>query len=286
MNVCVLGASGFVGRHLVAKLRARGDTVTAASLRDPDAAAATAASCDAVVNLAGEPIAQRWSEDVKHAILASRTAVPQRFLEALSRIESRRPAAYVSASGVGYYGTSETETFVEANPPGADFLAQVCEAWERHALFARELGMRVGIVRTGIALGTDGGALAKMLPPFRMGLGGVVGTGRQWYSWIHVDDLTGIYLAVLDGGEGPFNAVAPNPVTNAEFTRALGTALHRPAAFPTPAFALKLVLGEAASVVMTGQRVLPQRAVSERGYAFAHPQLDGALHALLAKKTG
>lgn len=282
MKVCVLGASGFVGRHLAAKLAARGDAVVAASLRDPVAAAAIAAPCDAIVNLSGEPIAQRWSEAVKHAILYSRTEVPRRFLDALSRIEPRKAAVYVSASAIGYYGTSDTETFVEENPPGADFLAQVCDAWERQASAARDLGMRVAMVRTGLALGDDGGALAKMLPPFRLGLGGVVGSGRQWYSWIHVDDLAGIYATVLDGGDGPFNAVAPNPVTNAKFTHALGAALHRPTSLPAPIFALKLVLGEGASVVTTGQRVLPARIVAERAYAFAYPNLDGAFAALLA----
>jgi uncharacterized protein (TIGR01777 family) len=282
VKVCVLGAAGFVGRHLVAKLEARGDTVVAASLRNPAAAAALAADCDAIVNLAGEPVGQRWSEAAKHAILYSRTELPRQFLDALARIELRKPAAYVSASAIGYYGTSETATFVEENPPGADFLGQVCEAWERQASAARDLGMRVAIVRTGLALGNDGGALAKMLPPFRLGLGGIVGTGRQWYSWIHVDDLAGIYLALLDGGVGPFNAVAPNPVTNADFTHALGAALHRPTSLPTPIFALKLVLGEGASVVTTGQRVLPARIVAERELKFAYPQLDEALAALLS----
>ncbi len=282
MKVCVLGGSGFVGRHLVAKFEARGDAIVVASLRDPAAAAALAAGCDAIVNLAGEPIGQRWNEAVKHAILHSRTELPRKFLDALARVEPRKPATYVSASAIGYYGTSETETFVEENPPGADFLAQVCEAWERQASTARDLGMRVAIVRTGLALGNDGGALAKMLPPFRLGLGGVVGTGRQWYSWIHVDDLAGIYLTLLDGGDGPFNAVAPDPVTNAEFTHALGAALHRPTSLPAPIFALKLVLGEGASVVTTGQRVLPKRIVDERGFAFAHPQLEGAFAALFS----
>ncbi|MGB8520306.1 MAG: TIGR01777 family oxidoreductase [Candidatus Tumulicola sp.] len=281
MNVCILGASGFVGRHLESRLQARGDTVTAASLRDPVAAAAVAAECDAIVNLAGEPVAQRWSDASKRAMLYSRTDLPRRFLDALSRVEPRAPKTYVSASAIGYYGPSETETFVEENPPGADFLAQVCDAWERQAASARDLGMRAAMVRTGLALGNDGGALAKILPPFRLGLGGIVGTGRQWYSWIHVDDLSGIYLAVLDGGDGPYNAVAPNPVTNAEFTQALGAVLHRPTSLPAPVFALKLVLGEGASVVTTGQRVLPERIVAERGFAFAYPHLDAALENIL-----
>jgi uncharacterized protein (TIGR01777 family) len=282
VKVLVLGATGFIGRHLCRALERRNDTVVVGSLRDPPAAAAAAAACDAIVNLAGEPIAQRWNETVKHAILYSRTELPRRFLEALSRSNRGAPKAYVSASAIGYYGTSETETFVEDNPPGADFLAQVCEAWERQASVARDLGLRVTIVRTGLALGSDGGALAKMLPPFRLGLGGVIGTGRQWYSWIHVDDVIGIYLNALDGAEGPFNATSPNPVTNAEFTRSLGAVLHRPVVLPTPRFALGLMLGEGASVATTGQRVLPERITRERHYSFAFPALAGALENLLS----
>jgi len=282
VKILVLGASGFVGGHLRAALERRGDAVIAGSLRDPSQAAAEAATCDAIVNLAGEPIAQRWNETVKHALLYSRTELPQRFLEALGRLDRRTPATYVSASAIGYYGTSETETFVEENPPGSDFLAQVCEAWERQAMAARDLGLRVAVVRTGIALGRDGGALAKMLPPFRLGLGGVIGSGRQWCSWIHVDDAIGIYLSALDGGEGPFNATAPNPVTNAEFTRTLGVALHRPTILPTPQFALELLLGEGASMVTNGQRVLPKRITQERGYAFRFPMLHGALENVLS----
>ena len=276
----MLGASGFVGTHLTQALAKRGDTAIALSVRDPEAAAGPAAECDAIVNLSGEPIAQRWTEASKRAILESRTHAPQRFLDALARSD-KRPAAYVSASAVGYYGTSDTETFVEENPPGADYLAQVCEAWERGASAARDLGMRVAVVRAGLVLGRDGGALAKMLPPFRLGLGGVVGSGRQWYSWIHIADAIGIYLAALDAGEGAYNATAPNPVTNAEFTRALGTALHRPTALPVPPIALQLVLGEGAYVLTQGQRVLPRRTVESLGYAFAFTHVDAALRDLL-----
>lgn len=280
MRVFVAGASGFVGTHLVRALAGRGDAVVEGSLRDPAAAAVAAAPCDAIVNLSGEPIAQRWNESVTRAILDSRTETPRRFLEALSVLD-RAAAIYVSASAIGYYGTSETETFVEENPPGADFLAQACDAWERRARDARDLGMRVAMVRTGIALGNDGGALAKMLPVFRLGLGGRIGNGRQWYSWIHIDDLIGIYLAALDAGEGAFNATAPNPVTNAEFTRTLGRVLHRPVVFPAPPLALQLLLGEGAGVVTAGQRVLPERVTRERSYVFAFPRLDDALANLL-----
>lgn len=281
MKVCVLGASGFVGRHLTAALERRGDTVVPASMRDPAAAALAAAGCDAAINLAGEPLGQRWTAQVKQKILSSRTDQPRHFLDALAA-GTRRPAIYVSASAIGYYGTSETATFVEENPPGADFLAQVCEAWEREAFRARDLGMRTAVVRSGLALGADGGALAKILPPFRMGLGGIVGSGSQWYSWIHIEDLTGAYLSVLDAGDGPYNATAPNPVTNADFTHALGAALQRPTAVPAPPFALRLMLGEGASVVTEGQRVLPKRIVEERGYAFRFPALAAALDNLLS----
>src|SRR5579871_917451 len=221
VQILMLGASGFVGRHLSHRLKQRGDTVVEASLRDPEAAASVASGCDAIVNLAGEPIAQHWNDDVKRRIEQSRVDAPRRFLDALAQRE-RRCRAYVSASAVGYYGTSETETFVEESSAGEDFLARVCVGWEREACRASDLGMRVAIVRTGVALGADGGALQKMLPPFYLGLGGVIGSGRQWISWVHVADLVGIYLTALDGAEGPLNACAPNPVTNAQFTHALG----------------------------------------------------------------
>ncbi len=279
MKVCVLGGSGFIGTRVVAALRARGDEVTVASLRDPQEAARQAAACEAIVNLAGEPIAQRWNVFVKQRILHSRVEAPRLFLEALAERE-RRATAYVSASAIGYYGTSETETFVEESPPGNDFLARVCVGWEREAGRARDLRMRLAIVRTGVALGAGGGALAKILPPFRMGLGGIVGSGRQWLSWIHVDDLVGIYLQAIDAAEGPLNATAPNPVTNAELTRALGMALHRPTVLPAPTIALRVMLGEGAQILLTGQRVLPERT-QELGYRFSFERLEDALANLL-----
>jgi uncharacterized protein (TIGR01777 family) len=279
MKVLLLGGSGFIGRHLRKALAARGDEVMTASLRDPSAAASIAAACDAVVNLAGEPIAQRWNESVKQRIEASRVDAPRRLLDALAQCD-RRTAVYISASAIGYYGTSETETFVEESPPGDDFLARVCLAWEREASRASALGMRVALVRTGVALGSDGGALQKMLPPFRLGIGGVIGSGRQWLSWVHVDDVAGVYLMALDGAEGPLNACAPNPVTNAEFTKALGAALHRPAALPVPTIALHAILAEGASMLLDGQRVLPRRT-EELGYRFRFGALRDALANLL-----
>jgi uncharacterized protein (TIGR01777 family) len=280
MKVLILGASGFVGRHLAEILKLRGDEVVTGSLRDPEGAAATAADCDGVVNLAGEPIAQRWDAAVKQYIVTSRTDLPRRFLEELAKTE-HTTSVYVSASAIGYYGTSETATFSESSPPGDDFLARTCVAWEEEAMKATELGLRVAIVRTGLALGNGGGALAKMLPPFRLGLGGTIGNGKQWYSWIHIDDLVGIYASALDRGEGAYDGTAPEPVTNAVFTAALGKALRRPTLFPTPTFALRAMLGEGADVVLTGQRVLPTRTQSILQYSFAFSKIENAFTDLL-----
>ncbi len=279
MKILLLGASGFVGRHLSAALRARGEDVATASLRDPSAAADVAIACDAIVNLAGEPLGQRWNADVKRRIEASRVDAPRRFLDTLAE-RSSRSKTYVSASAIGYYGTSETETFVEESPPGNDFLARVCIGWEREARRASELGMRVALVRSGVALGIDGGALEKILPPFRLGAGGVIGSGRQWISWIHIADLVGIYVMALDGVEGPLNACAPNPVTNATLTKQIAASLNRPARLGVPTFALRAMLGEGAEILLRGQRVLPRRT-EQLGYRFQFAQFTDALANLL-----
>lgn len=278
MKVLILGASGFIGSRLAATLRTHGISVVTASLRNPEQAAQAAAGCDAVVNLAGEPIAQRWTARVKTAVRESRTTIPAKFLEALGRIAGR-PKHYISASAIGYYGNSLDQTFDEKSPAGKGFLAEICAAWEHEATRALELGMTLSIVRTGLVCGAGGGALAALLPIFRLGLGGPVGNGEQWYSWVHVDDVIGIYLHALDGVEGVLNAVAPEPVRNAEFTAALASAVHRPAIFPVPPFALRLMLGEGATVAVDGQRVLPARTI-ETGYAFRYPSLAPALAAI------
>lgn len=280
MRVCVSGASGLIGRHICRALRARGDEVVETSLRDPVAAARAASPCEAFVNLSGETLAQRWNDSVKREILASRVDAGRRFFDALGKHE-RRPRVYVSASAIGYYGTSESASFTETDPPGNDFLAHVCEQWEATANTGRTLGMRVACVRTGLVLARDGGALEKLLPLFKAGTGGRVGSGRQWYSWIHIDDAAAIYLLALDRIDGAINATAPNPLRNAEFTQTLARVLHRPSAFPAPPFMLKLMLGEGATIVLDGQRVLPARAQAE-GYRFAYPDLDGALTQLLS----
>jgi uncharacterized protein (TIGR01777 family) len=279
MRVTILGASGFIGTRLAAALEERGDTVVRTSLRDPVAAAVASAGSDVVVNLAGAGVSSRWTARQKRAIEETRIDLPRLYLEALRSVEGRA-RAYVSASAVGYYGTSRTGTFTETSPPGIDFLARVCTGWEAEARHAATLEMRVAIVRTGLVLGAEGGALAMLLPLFRAGLGGIAGDGKQWYSWIHIEDEVGIYLHAIDGADGVFNGTAPNPVTNREFTHTLGAAVHRPTLVPLPAFAAQLVLGEAATMVTAGQRVLPERTLAS-GYRFRHPELDEALRSIV-----
>jgi uncharacterized protein (TIGR01777 family) len=279
VRVAVAGASGFVGRHLCAALSARGDGVVPVSLRDARAAAASCGGVDAVVNLAGEPVAQRWTAAAKERIRSSRIDATHALIAGLRDLTTP-PRVYVSASAVGYYGTSETETFVEASPPGDDFLARVCAEWETAANGATSLGARVAIVRTGIALGRDGGALQRLLPIFKLGLGGPIAGGKQWYSWVHIDDLVGIYLLALDGGSGPYNATAPAPERNAAFSAALGRVLNRPAFLAVPAFALRVLFGDGADPIVTGQRAMPERAEAA-GYRFMYPTLDAALRAIV-----
>jgi uncharacterized protein (TIGR01777 family) len=280
MRVTILGATGFIGRHLSAALRARGDDVVEASVRDPAAAAAASAGSDVVVNLAGAPVAVRWTAASKAAMWTSRVDATRAYLAALAHLD-RRPQAYVAGSAIGYYGTSRTATFTESSPPGDDFLGRLCVAWEAEADRAADFGMRVAKLRTGLVLGLDGGVLGKLLPIFRLGAGGTIASGKQWSSWIHMDDEIGIALHAIDGVEGVLNASAPQPVTNAEFTRALGRAVHRPAVVPVPAFAAALMFGsEGAATITEGQRVLPERTLAT-GYVFRHPDLDEALRSLI-----
>lgn len=289
MRVTVTGASGRIGSHLVARLRERGDEVTVLSRSaqrgvrwDPESERAPAEALrgrDAVVHLAGEDVAQRWSAEVKRRIRSSRETGTRNLVAGLSALgEDERPGVLVSGSASGYYGPRGDEEVDEAAAAGTDFLAEVCVAWEREAQAADALGVRVALVRTGIVLDREGGALARMLTPFRLGVGGPVAGGRQWMPWIHRDDEVGILLAALDGERwrGPVNACAPHPVTNRDFGRALGRALNRPAVAPVPALAIRALYGEMAQIVTTGVRMVPRRA-TELGYAFAHPELDGAL---------
>ena len=279
MHAGVLGGTGFIGKHLIAALQERGDTVTLASLRDPAAAAEAVSGCDVIVNLSGEPVAQRWSGALKAKIESSRTTAVADFFGAM-RGRDGLPARYISASAVGYYGTSEVATFTEESPPGTDFLARVCIGWEREAQRAEDLGMNVAWIRTGLALGKDGGALEKILPPFRMGVGGKVASGKQWASWIHIDDVAGIFLMAIDGVNGALNATAPHPVTNAEFTKVLARLLHRPAFFSVPGAAIAAILGEGAYILTEGQRALPERTQSA-GYKFKYETVEPALAAIV-----
>jgi hypothetical protein len=274
MRIAVIGASGFIGRHLVEALRGRGDETVPLSLRDTEAAGRACEGADAVVNLAGEPVAQRWTDKAKERIRSSRVDDPRALIAILAQLQAP-PKAFISASAIGYYGTSETMTFTEASAPGSDFLAEVCIAWEAEAARAAAAGMRVAIVRTGLVLGADGGALARLLPIYRLGGGGHVASGNQWYSWIHVDDIVGIYLAALDGVSGVLNATAPHPLRNRDFSAALARAVKRPAFFPIPEFTMNLAFGEGAVVVTKGQRVLPERT-SAQGYTFRYPEIEAA----------
>jgi uncharacterized protein (TIGR01777 family) len=301
MKLTLTGATGLIGRRLVRALVERGDEVTVLSRdaeraretlevealtwdteRDPAPAAALDGR-DAVVHLAGENVAQRWSAGAKARLAESREAGTRNLVAGL-RAAGAAPGVLVSSSAVGYYGSRGDERLDESAPPGAGFLAGVCVAWEREADAATALGLRVVRMRTGVVLDSGGGALAKMLPPFRMGVGGPVAGGRQFLPWIHADDVVGFYLAALDGEHwsGAVNAAAPEPVTNRDFSRALGRVLRRPAVAPVPALAIKALYGEMAQIVTEGQRAVPIRAL-ELGYEFRHPELDEALRSALGR---
>jgi uncharacterized protein (TIGR01777 family) len=302
MRVTVTGATGRIGRSVVAVLQERGDEVTVLT-RDPararealgaveavawdpaqgPAPAEALSGRDAVVHLAGEDVGQRWTAEVKERIRESRETGTRNLVAGI-RAADPRPRALVSASASGYYGARGPEPVDESEGPGDDFLAQVVVAWEREAEAASELGLRVVRLRTGVVLDKHGGALEKMLPPFKAGVGGPVAGGRQYLPWIHRDDVVGLYVAALDGGDewrGAINASAPAPVTNKAFSKALGRVLHRPAVAPVPSAALKLLFGEMSIIVTTGVHMVPRRAL-ELGHRFRHPELDEALRSALA----
>jgi uncharacterized protein len=305
VKVAVTGATGTIGREVVRALRGRGDEVTALSRSrerarsalgdvdvvewaEPTAQPAPAEAfdgADGVVHLLGERIDQRWSEDAKRRIRESRELGTRNLVEGMRRAEAR-PAALVSQSAVGYYGPHGDEEVDESFPPATgDFLAEVVVEWEARAREAEELGVRVVTTRTGVMLSQSGGALAKMLPPFRLGVGGPVAGGRQYMPWVHIDDVVGAMLFCLDeqSVSGPVNVTAPDPATNAELSKTLGRALRRPAFFPVPALAVKLLYGEMAEIVTTGARVVPKRLV-EHGYGFKYTELESALRAALGSR--
>ncbi len=306
MKIAITGATGFVGSRLVVKLYDRGDDILILT-RNPDKARriypksiypkieiipyiATESGdwqkeisgCDAVINLAGEPISERWTGEAKRAIVASREIGTEKIVEAIA-LAPQKPKVLINSSAIGYYGTSETASFDENSPPGDDFLADVCKKWETAAQKVKDYGTRLVILRTGIVLG-NGGALGKMIPPFKLFAGGPIGSGRQWFSWIHRDDLINLIIYCLDrqGISGTFNATAPNPVRMKEFCQILGEVMNRPSWLPVPDFALEILLGEGAKIVLEGQEVLP-KATQAIGFDYRYPNLEAALQEIVPK---
>ncbi|MBD2243428.1 TIGR01777 family oxidoreductase [Nostoc sp. FACHB-888] len=306
MKVAITGATGFVGSLLVQRLHAQGHKIVVLTRKTafakkvfpseafpnveivantPNASGSwqsVIASCDGVVNLAGEPIGEgRWTPERKQEILNSRKLGTQKIVEAIANANPK-PTVLINASAIGYYGTSETATFDETSLSGNDFLAQVCQAWETEARKVKDAGVRLVILRFGIVLG-NGGALGKMIPPFKLFAGGPIGSGRQWFSWIHVDDLVSLILEALTKPEieGVYNATAPNPVRMADLSQALGQVMNRPSWLPVPGFAIEALLGDGAMVVLEGQQVLPKRTV-QTGFEYKHPNLQSALRQILA----
>jgi uncharacterized protein len=277
MKIAITGASGFVGRRLVSKLKVSGDELQLVSLRTAPREQ-DLAGCEAVIHLAGEPVAQRWTDEARERIRTSRVDATRSLVAALQKSP---PATLISASAVGYYGPRGDEILTEKAAPATDFLGKIAVDWEREALKAEAFGVRVVTLRIAMVLGRDGGALKKMLPPFRLGVGGRIGTGKQWLSWIHLEDLISIIeFALRTPISGPLNASAPSPVTNAEFTRELARAVHRPAILPVPLFALKLLFGEMAEILYASNRVIPEAAL-HAGFQFRFPEISAALQDLL-----
>jgi uncharacterized protein len=305
MKVGITGATGFVGSRLVERLHGEGHRVLvltrntafaqkvfpSQALGNLEIVAYTPtvsgswqdalATCDAVVNLAGEPIGEgRWTPERKQEILNSRQLSTQKIVEAIAKANPK-PKVLVNASAIGYYGTSETATFDETSPSGNDFLAQVCQAWEAEAQKVKDAGVRLVILRFGIVLGT-GGALGKMITPFKLFAGGPIGSGRQWFSWIHLDDLVNLILQALSQPErsGVYNATAPNPVRMSELSQTMGQVMNRPSWLPVPSFAIEALLGDGAMVVLEGQKVLPKRTMEE-GFEYQYASLQPALKDIL-----
>lgn len=293
--VAITGATGFIGGALASALERDGHTVRrlTRSPRSPGEHAFDPArgvldpraldGADAVVHLAGEPLAQRWNDEVRRRIRDSRVDGTRLVVEALATL-TRKPAVLVSGSAVGYYGDRGDDILTEESGPGRDFLAEVCVAWEKAAAPAADAGVRLVLARTGIVLDRRGGALEQLLLPFRLGVGGPTGSGRQWMSWISLDDTVAALRHALDTPtvSGPVNVVGPAPATNAEFMRALGRALHRPALLRTPPFALRLLYEEMAdATLLASQRAMPE-ALRRAGFRHRHATLEAALRAALA----
>jgi uncharacterized protein (TIGR01777 family) len=304
MKIAVTGATGFVGSYLIAKLQERQHEIVAlcrnvergramfpvANFPGVEVVSYIAGTggeweeklggCEAVINLAGEPIASRWNAKYKQEIINSRQLGTAKLVEAITKADPK-PALLINSSAIGYYGTSETATFVESSPSGKDFLAEVCQGWEAAAQKVTEAGVRLVILRTGIVLG-NGGAIAKMIPPFRLFAGGPIGSGNQWFSWIHLEDLVNLILEALDRPDidGVLNATAPNPVRMTEFCQTLGDVMNRPSWLPVPKFAIETLLGDAAIVVLEGQEVQPKRTLAY-GFTYKYPTVKQALKEVL-----
>jgi uncharacterized protein len=293
VNIVISGASGFVGRRLLKTLAQGGHSLHVLSrhkgtnlppgvrismwdpMKGPPPEEALR-DAGAVIHLSGETVAQRWSDEVKRRIRESRITGTRHLVQAIAQL-SPKPAVLICASATGYYGNRGDETLTESSAPGVGFLAEVCGAWEREAAAAEPLGVRVALIRTGMALDPRGGALQRLLPIFRMGVGGKLGNGKQWTPWIHLDDLANLYVFALENPvRGALNGTAPN----AEFTRHLAAAVHRPAILPVPALAMKLLYGEMSQMLFDSQRVLPKVA-ENMGFRFRFPQLSAALADLL-----
>jgi uncharacterized protein len=300
MKVLITGATGLIGRSLCGQLSEGGHTVVALS-RSPETTKGLAAAelhkwdpksnqfpdraligIDAVVHLAGEPIvARRWTEEQKKRIRDSRVLTTRALVDALRSLD-RKPGVFVCGSAVGFYGDRGDELLEESASAGSGFLSDVCREWESEAARASELGIRTVQVRTGVVLSAEGGALPKMLTPFKLGVGGRLGSGKQWFPWIHIKDIIGIFrhAVITSSLEGPINGVAPQPVTNAEFTRQLARVLHRPAFLPVPELALRALMGEMAEALLGSQRAIPKAALESK-YEFYYTSLTSALANLL-----
>jgi hypothetical protein len=300
MEILITGGTGFVGRHLVSRLVGEGHTLTVLSrsekasdrlpggtsvvLGDPTRTGAWQDSVkgkDCIINLAGTSLFSRWTPEAKKLIRESRISTTRNIVDAIEPSEGKDVVLF-STSAVGYYGFHGDEEITEESPPGDDFLARVAVDWENEALKAEGKGARVVITRFGIVLGEKGGALAQMIPVFRKYLGGPLGSGKQWFSWIHMGDLVGAFVFLMAHGEisGPVNLTSANPVRNEELAKAIGKAMRRPSFLPVPGFMLKLVLGEFGSVLLEGQRVIPRKLL-DSGYVFIFPEIEGALQSLI-----
>jgi len=299
MRITLTGATGFLGSRLASALAAHGQELTVLGRRRSPALPSgvrftswdstageppleSLAAADVVIHLAGEPIARRWTAEIKRRIRSSRVDGTSSLVRAMAKL-SPPPKTLLSASAIGYYGSRGDEVLTEDSSPGQDFLAELTQDWEAAADAAAQYGIRVVKLRTGIVLAREGGALAQMLLPFRLGLGGRLASGEHWMSWIHLDDAIGLMLFALNSERvrGPMNVTAPNPVRNEEFTRELARALHRPAVFPLPAIGVRVMFGEMADFILASQRVQP-RVAEAAGYRFRFRELRGALEQIFS----